>query len=487
MLLGLGTLSLVGPLAAQQTLGMVADAQSGGVVVFDADSAAVLGTVDLPLPGSPCLGDVALTADLTLGFVTTLQGSLWVIDVASTPPRLAAGVNPIPISNPGEDIAISPDQKYLLACGGLAHQPVSVIDIALRTEVDTFALDGADFNAVETCPDGSVLVTSANTSQVRRLLLDGAGGLSDTGESLFLGGGSPGGPNNVACVPGGSFGLVITRDLAKLRSFTIPGLALVEEFNLDEQFGISVVAHPTGDRVYTRLNGGFFGWCYDPATGRFECSPLFETDAAFSTPCFGVDNVAVHPDGAKLFLTMNGGIRVLDSTSGEELGTIPASGELTGIALAQAAECFLVVGRALGTEPFEAGGHQWPTHLGEIETSYPVTLQSIPAFEIPVERRHAAAGRRLRRVGGNRDRSRIRRAVVPVERLAVQVVMWNPTVFPQNPEQWTPALDVTLWSDGRATARPHGSADGMSITLETWSVDERHYVRFPFGIDGFGE
>ena len=42
--------------------------------------------------------------------------------------------------------------------------------------------------------------------------------------------------------------------------------------------------------------------------------------------------------------------------------------------------------------------------------------------------------------------------------------MWNPTVFPANPEQWSNRLHVTLWSNGRVTARALGTQDGIEIT-----------------------
>ena len=63
--------------------------------------------------------------------------------------------------------------------------------------------------------------------------------------------------------------------------------------------------------------------------------------------------------------------------------------------------------------------------------------------------------------------------------------MWNPEVFPGNPEQWTRALAITMWSDGTATAQPYGTKDGMNIAMETYESGNRTYVRFPFTIDGF--
>src|SRR6476660_1485625 len=166
--------------ASAGTKGMVADNATGWVTVFDADTGTVFGTVVIPNPNAGTFGDVSITADQTRGFVTDFNSHVWVIDLTATPPVLAAGPNPIAISNGGEDLSISPDRKFLAVCDGVPSV-VSVVDIATRTEIATFDL-GGDCNSVDVCSDGSVLVTSFATGNVRRLTLDASGSLTDTGE-----------------------------------------------------------------------------------------------------------------------------------------------------------------------------------------------------------------------------------------------------------------------------------------------------------------
>ena len=67
----------------------------------------------------------------------------------------------------------------------------------------------------------------------------------------------------------------------------------------------------------------------------------------------------------------------------------------------------------------------------------------------------------------------------------VQILMWNPTVFPTIPEQLCKGLHVTMWSDGTTTAERYGSKDGITIYMETYSLNGKRHVRFPFSIDGF--
>jgi hypothetical protein len=68
-------------------------------------------------------------SDLKLGFVTNLNNQIFVIDLTTSPPSLAGGTNPIPISNVGEDLSISPDGKFLVVAGGSngPFEPISVI------------------------------------------------------------------------------------------------------------------------------------------------------------------------------------------------------------------------------------------------------------------------------------------------------------------------------------------------------------------------
>ncbi len=153
--IALGSLLVTGAAAANGTLGIVANYATNSVTVFDTATDTVLGSVSIP--GYNTMGDVAIVGDL--GFVTDFRNQVWVIDLAVSPPVLASGTNPISISNYGEDIAISPDQKFLVVVDGSATQPISVIDIASRTEINTFSL-GLDHNSVDVCKDGSVLVTS---------------------------------------------------------------------------------------------------------------------------------------------------------------------------------------------------------------------------------------------------------------------------------------------------------------------------------------
>ncbi len=318
--------------ATAQTIGMVAD-RDGSVIVFDADADIVMGSVALPT-GGRTVGDCAMTADETLGFVTDYQFRIWVIDLTTSPPSLASGTNPISISNNGEDLAITHDQKYLLACDGGNIQPISIVDISSRMEINTFSL-ATDCNSIDVCDGGSVLVTSVDGGTVRRLIIDGSGNLTDTGEELFTGAsGSSVGPNNVFCAPNGKSGIVVLRS-GRIQSFTIPGLDLVHDRALSKVGkGLSGLVHLAGDRVFVRGNGSAvdaFG--YDCNSAALSAVPLWSIPISSAVTFYGMDQMALNPGGTKLYVSQHGALNVYDASTGTLQHAIidPSLLEATGV------------------------------------------------------------------------------------------------------------------------------------------------------------
>src|SRR5262249_504513 len=101
----LGTGTRTFQFIVQKALGgiLVANNATSSVTAIDAATNTVRGSVSVPNGGT--IGDVAVTADGTLGFVTNFNSQIWVIDLSTTVPHLASGINPIPIANFGEDIS----------------------------------------------------------------------------------------------------------------------------------------------------------------------------------------------------------------------------------------------------------------------------------------------------------------------------------------------------------------------------------------------
>jgi DNA-binding beta-propeller fold protein YncE len=299
-----------------KTIGMVADTL-GSVTVFDADTDTVLGTVMIAPGPLHAVGDVLIMPDQTKGFVTNFNSQVFVIDLTTSPPSLAGGTNPIPISNSGEDLSLSPDGKFLVVSDGSNSQPISVIEIATQAEISTLAV-GSDTNSVEVCDDGSVLATSTSDNSVRRLTISGTGILTDTGEMLAV----AGQPNNAFCAPGGKTGVVITFE-DEIRSFTIPGLGLVDARALSGNAGLSGLVNSAGNRVFTRDNGGFVDvFSYNSATAALGAAPVFSIPIEDTSTLYGVDQMALTADGKKLYVSQPKALKVYDASTGALLTSI---------------------------------------------------------------------------------------------------------------------------------------------------------------------
>jgi Ca2+-binding RTX toxin-like protein len=330
------------------TLGMVADRATFSVTIFDADTHVVLGTVPIsPSPGFGDVGDVLIAPDLKQGFVTNNGNQVFVIDLTTSPPGLAGGTNPISISNLGSDLSISPDGKFLVVG---SSEPISVIDIAARAEISTF-FTGFDTSSVDVCSDGSVLITSFDLDATHRLTLSGTGTLTDTGEVLPL---SVGRPTNVYCAPGAQSGVAIEIGggdfIGAVTSFTIPGLSAVDIRTFFNKNTFSGTINPTGNRVFVEsavnLAGSIDVFDFNSPTGALGASPLLTFSVGFATPFSGFDQIALHPNSTKLFVSeislgpTPGAVNVYDPNTGALLASItdPAIVSPTGVTVVTEAD-----------------------------------------------------------------------------------------------------------------------------------------------------
>jgi hypothetical protein len=158
------------------------------------------------------------------------------------------------------------------------------------------------------------------------------------------------------------------------------------------------------------------------------------------------------------------------------------------------AECFLVIGPGPGDAGFIELDHLFQTQVGPvIEEAHPVLLDQLPQFTLPLGVTGGGAaggvGGQLAGVGALRGGAPAGSDCPPWMldgQFAVQVLMWNPGVFPGQPEQFTAGLLVTVLADGTVTSVPYGNdAGGMTVWHEVVTDATGHkVVRFPFAIPG---
>ncbi len=133
----------------------------------------------------------------------------------------------------------------------------------------------------------------------------------------------------------------------------------------------------------------------------------------------------------------------------------------------EVAECFLMMGGTTGNSRIRAGTHTFQTGLGAITAIHPITRESLPTILATPELLPIA------KFSGE-----------PAFLGTAQLFMWNPAMFPNNPEQASHVLELWLVRPGVVQARRLGTPDGISAGVRSWMSGGRTWMNFPFTIDG---
>jgi len=120
------------------------------------------------------------------------------------------------------------------------------------------------------------------------------------------------------------------------------------------------------------------------------------------------------------------------------------------------AECHMLFAQNSGASSYTIFGHLYDTQLAGVRRFYPVTMVDNPSYPF---------------------------RIMPSQ-FYVQVVMYNPTVFPSNPSQWSYALHVVTQPNGSFTTDNYGTFNGIHISAQTFTENGHLRMRFPFTIDG---
>lgn len=304
-------------------LGMIVDRVTSSVTVFDSGTSAVLGTVG-GLGGAGLLpGDCSIAG--TKGYFAPRNSNLTVIDLAASPPTLAGAPNPFPAFNRGDDTALSPDGKFMVVCGANGRS-VMVYDLATQNFVNVPQVV-SNCSSVDVCSNGSVLITQGNPGAVRRLRIDAAGNLTDTGESQPISD-----PRNVYCSPSGRSGMVMSASNGVATAFNVTPLFPLSTLHIA---GVAAGAfNRAGNRAYLQSGTGLVtAVAYDQTSAAFG-STLFQVSLAPpEANLFGSDTLAVHPSDASIYVSQPGGAQILDAGTGARIGSItsPSLSTATGV------------------------------------------------------------------------------------------------------------------------------------------------------------
>lgn len=202
-------------------------------------------------------------------------------------------------------------------------------------------------------------------------------------------------------------------------------------------------------------------------------SLLFEADNSIEFRYGAIDITGTGPDDGTV------GIENATGMEGVQWASGVGAGDCVRFDLNLACpppECHLVFATGMGNDTFNQGGHTWNTQLDGVISTYEVWLDDVPQFQIPPFTNFPV------RWGNIRNMAMLD---VPFQTYAVQVVMWNPEVFPANPEQYSNVMNVTVWLSGRVDVSYAGTNDNMQVYTQVIHDGGYNFVRFPFSIDGF--
>lgn len=327
-----GWLTLVSGMVQAQSFGLVSDAGSNLVHVFDAD----LDLITTQIPAGPgyAVGDCAIATNTRVAYATSSGNEVSFIQLADGQNLPVPSGIQVPISNLGLDLALSPDDSFLvLSGGGSLQQPLSVVDTQLAREVSTTGLF-ADHTSIEFCDNGTLLITTTSGKYYAQgtdnALYDA--GIDDSGAISLRGSRLSSGqqPNNAACAPGSLSGVLLDRS-GVVTSFTLPGLQEVEKFDTGDGASVSAVFSADGKQLFVRSVNYIQSFDFNPVTGAMQL--VWKQPAPRSSRFYGVEQIALHPDGTKLYVDGGKAVLILDSRTGLDAGLI-AMGETAGICFA---------------------------------------------------------------------------------------------------------------------------------------------------------
>lgn len=323
---------LVSASASAASLGMVMDNQSYQLRLFNADTDVVVASHQGS--ATQLSGDCALSRDESIGFSSHADRLISIHQLALPGAEAELETSSIKISNAGVDMSLSPDGSLLVSSGaGIAYEPLSIIDTALKIEV-AVAAPFLDHTSAEFCDDGTLLVTTTYGDSFA-LPFDNAiydARVSSAGE-LQLGGhrlSSGAQPNNSSCAPGSRAGVLLDRE-AGLTSFTLPGLEQVDFANLHGTTAVAAVFSYGGDRLYVRTTETVEAFDFNPINGQMRAD--WVQAVPYSSEYFGIDQIALHPETGKLYVDGGQSLLILDTATGTQNAWIDV-GDTTGICFA---------------------------------------------------------------------------------------------------------------------------------------------------------
>jgi YVTN family beta-propeller protein len=316
--------------ASQQPIGLIGNDEGKTVAAFDPVAHTVHGAVRVPASGDRDVYALALHPTGREAYVSDRFGRITRLALTlSTPPTTAARIYP---SHSASDLAVlDGDPPLLVAIGTDTASTVGVastISLKDNAEIDRLRFDDARVHSVTVCDDAStVLIGTDAPHAVHKLAVSDRGQLTRTGATLV----TQHPVATVHCAPGSQTAIVVSSRGAVIQSFDVGAMTSVATRDLAAQsaepieppLGLSGVFTPSGNRFYVRSERGDFtgvgfveAFPYDATTGRLGRASRRARVEPTATSSLGTSELALSPDGSRLYVPLPGSdrVRVLDAS-----------------------------------------------------------------------------------------------------------------------------------------------------------------------------
>jgi len=270
--------------------------------------------------------DVVISPDGTTALVSLFAPQeLRRFEVRSSGAPTLTGVVAMPFNAEDVDIACTSSGLALVTDGG-SIKAVASVDITTMTVVDTLMLPH-DAVGVEVTPDGSLaVITAYGSARVQFVQVSPTGTLTDLGSAP-----SGANPINIGISPNGNIAIVTNSETVSV--YDLNTLSLAQTLNLGFGFHLnqSVVFAPDGSKAYVynveepvNIAGRIIVLDIDASDTVTDPGINFVVGSAASF--FGVDQLAITPDGLFLYVRSTSGYEVIDLLTNNVAPFIPLPG-----------------------------------------------------------------------------------------------------------------------------------------------------------------
>jgi DNA-binding beta-propeller fold protein YncE len=339
---------------AGEQIGVFANSNTNSIQFIDPVTQTISGSLLKGSLGSYGGGlfDVVITSDGKTAIVSNFGDSrIFFIDISGgfdAPPTIV-GKTHIPFF--AEDMALTPDDKYVLITDGGFAPSIAIVDVATHKLANIQSFGTAYSNAIAVSPCKSVefgayMVLSADYFQGRINVFRLYDATLDYVKSIDV---LPARPVNVEFSPDGHTAIAATANGYRVPVFEVSCCSYVN-FK-----GFVIVPHKSGQSCVFSLDGTKAYYLSNSVYYRAMIevldviAPGQVTSTGISIPArpkkgtsqlFGVDTIAIEPSGNYLYVanpTLSGGserISIIDLTINQQVNYVQANGIPTGIAFA---------------------------------------------------------------------------------------------------------------------------------------------------------